>query len=409
MLLSSAFREQVKKTKDIAQIEEMKYNVGYSTGFLPLDFLNGDCFEINSRLYYQIGIVDGSINAFISESGGGKTTFTIQSAANIIRPFKTSCVFMEAAESGSALQRAMQLTGFGPEEFKDRFICRDAGITTESFQERVKMIYSLKMQHYDEYAYDTGIIDDYGKPVIKLEPTVVILDSLKMVIPEKISEEATNMAGAQTAKANSDMFIRLLPMCRQANIIILVINHITTSGIGSVMPQKSALAYLKQGESLPGGKSVTYLNNNIIRLDRKSKLKETEGFGIDGTLVNAEIIKSRTNKAGKGCTLVFDQAYGYDPDLSLFMMLKENNTFEGAGAYLRLPGLEDVKFSQKNFKQTLYTNTEFYNKFIEICLNLLREQLLNRYNARKEMERVKSDVVSPYQAILNQLQNQQSA
>ena len=38
--------------------------------------------------------------------------------------------------------------------------------------------------------------------------------------------------------------------------------------------------------------------------------------------------------------------------------------------------------------------------------NMSRE---SRYNARKEMERVKSDVVSPYQAILNQLQNQQSA
>ena len=51
------------KEETIAQIEEMKYNVGYSTGFLPLDFLNGDCFEIQGKLYYQIGIVDGSINA----------------------------------------------------------------------------------------------------------------------------------------------------------------------------------------------------------------------------------------------------------------------------------------------------------------------------------------------------------
>ena len=64
---------------------------------------------------------------------------------------------------------------------------------------------------------------------------------------KKLSEdEGSNMNGATTARINSDIFLRLIPMCRLYNIIILVINHITQSGIGSIMPQKSSIAYLKQ-------------------------------------------------------------------------------------------------------------------------------------------------------------------
>ena len=47
--LSAAFREGVKKTKDIAQINEMTYTVSYPTGFLPLDFANGYCMETKSQ------------------------------------------------------------------------------------------------------------------------------------------------------------------------------------------------------------------------------------------------------------------------------------------------------------------------------------------------------------------------
>ena len=40
-MLSTVFREAVKKTKDISQINEMNYSVSYPTGFLNLDFANG--------------------------------------------------------------------------------------------------------------------------------------------------------------------------------------------------------------------------------------------------------------------------------------------------------------------------------------------------------------------------------
>ena len=405
-LLGAAFREQVKKTKDISMINEQQHSVAYSTGFLNIDFLNGTILNINDKKYFEVGIVDGSINAVIARSGAGKSTICTQWAANIIRPFKSSCVFMDNAESGFLLSRAMQLSGFSQEEFHNRFILRDAGINTESIYDRVRLIHDIKVDNPDEYTYDTGIIDEYGKSVIKFEPTVYILDSLKAIMPKKLSEdEGSNMNGAITAKTNSDVFLRLVPLCREANIIMLIINHITQNGIGSFMPVKADLAYLKQNESLPGGKTTsTYLQNNIFRLDEKSKLKESEVFGIDGAIVNVDIVKSRTNKAGKSATLVFDQNNGYDPDLSLFMYLKENNILEGSGAYLRLPE-SDIKFSQKQFKNLLYSNQDFYNQFVNTCFKNLTQDILERESKKKYEQLNTNGVITPYQAILNQLSN----
>lgn len=405
-LLSAAFREQVKKTKDISMINEQQHSIAYSTGFLNIDFLNGTILNINGKKYFQVGIIDGSINAVIARSGAGKSTICTQWAANIIRPFPTACVYMDNAESGFLLSRAQQLSGFDQEEFRRRFILRDAGINTESIYSRVKLIHDIKVDHADEYLYDTGIVDEYGKPIMKFEPTVYIIDSLKAIMPKKLTEdEGSNMNGAITAKTNSDVFLRLVPLCREANIIMLIINHITQKGIGSFMPVKSDLAYLKQDESLPGGKTTsTYLQNNIFRLDEKTKLKESDTFGIDGAIVNVDIVKSRTNKAGKSATLVFDQNNGYDPDLSLFMYLKENGLIEGAGAYLHLPN-SDIKFSQKQFKDVLYNNEDFYNTFVNTCFQSLTQDMLRRESKKRVEDKIVSGMKSPYEAILQQVNN----
>ena len=408
-ILASAFREQVKKTKDIAMISEQTHSVCYSTGFLTIDFLNGHILEIDERKYFQIGIVDGSINAVIARSGEGKTTLCAQMAANIIRPFETSCIFFDGAEGGLVLQRGMQLTGFGPEMFRRKCIFRDAGVTTETIYERVKLIHDIKTKDPDKYLYDTGIIDEHGKHVMKFEPTVYVIDSLKTVLPRKLTEDSgTNMNGATTARVNSDIFLRLVPMCKQANIIMLVINHITVGGVASVMPTKAEIAYLKPGESLPGGKTTSqYLQNNIFRLDNKVKLKDSDKWFIDGAIVEVSIVKSRTNKAGKGCRIVFNQEIGYDTDLTLLNFIEEKGLIEGIGANLRIAGLEEVKFSRKNFKEVLYTNETFHKHFVNTCLEHLKADLLERHEKQKAEENIKlGSLANPYEAILSQLQSE---
>lgn len=407
-LLANAFRAQTAQMKDISQKNEMTYSVSYPTGFLNLDFANGYIQEINGKQRYELGISDGSINMIISDSGVGKTTICTQIASNIVKRFKTSTVFYEQAEVGTNIQRIKNLSGFTTdEEFSNRFIVRDSGITIESIYERVKLVHDIKVANSGEYLYDTGMSDMRGQPIYKFEPTIFIVDSVKMVLSRKNAEaeETSNMTAATNAKTNSEYYTKMIPLCREANIIMLLINHITMDINTGFLPKKAELAYLKQGEHISGGKSLTYMQNNIFRLDIKTKLKAEEGFGISGSVVNIDIIKSRTNKSNRArCFLVFDQAIGYDPDLSLLLLLKENKILEGSGAYLKLPNY-DKKFSQKQFKQVLYSDSEFYNAFVSTCFNFLRDGLIAEYEEIKKQQQVQIQYKSPYEAILAQFNN----
>ena len=404
-LLSAAFREQVKQTKDFSMKSEMTYSVSYPTGFLPLDFVNGYIQEINGVKNFELGISDGSMNMLISDSGVGKTTICTQIACNIIKPFKTSCIFYELSEVGTNIQRIKNLTGMDDDEFERRFIPRDSGVTTESIYRRTKMIHDIKITNQSDYLYDTGLKDKNGKPIFKFEPTVIIIDSVKLTLSEKNAEadETTNLSAAQGAKTNSEYYSKMIPLCRAANIIVLFINHITTDINTGFLPKKSELPYLKQGEHIAGGKNLTYIQNNIFRLDIKSKLKPEEGLCIDGSLVNIDIVKSRTNTSSRAkCMLVFNQATGYDNDLSLFMMLKDRKILEGAGAFLKLPGY-DKKFTQKKFKEELYSDPEFFRVFVNLCVDILKTELLEEYEKIKSENIINTETISPYDAMINAL------
>lgn len=407
-LLSMAFREQTKSTKDLAMKSEMTYSVSYPTGFMNLDFANGYIQNINGVKRYELGISDGSMLEVISDSGVGKTTLATQMSCNIIKPFQSSCVFYEQAEAtGTNIQRLKNLTGLSDEEYEKRFIVRDSGVTTESIYERVKMVHDIKTANPDAYTYDTGIRDYHGRPVYKFEPTVFIIDSLKLVLSKKgvETDEISNMSAAQNANTNAQYYGKMLPLCKLANIIIITINHITTDINTGFLPKKAQFAYLKQGEYISGSKSFHYMQNNMFRLDIKSKLKEEDGLGILGSIVNLDVIKSRTNTSNRGkCSLVFDQNTGYDNDLSLFMMLKDRKLLEGSGAFLKLPGC-DIKFSQKKFKEYLYSNQEFFDAFVSLSINTLKNDLDEEYERIMNEANLAANARNPYDAMLDQLRS----
>lgn len=182
--LSNAFRETVVKSKDSKMKAETEFNVFYSTGFLSFDFRNGSIIHAKRDgkpfKYYGIGITDGSMNTLIGRSGCGKTTWAVQAAANIVRPFKNSSIFYEDIEGGITEARKIMLTGFSSEELETRMIHRNTGITAENFYERIKMIHDIKDTNRPEFEYDTGLYDELGNRIFKLQPTMVILDSLAL-------------------------------------------------------------------------------------------------------------------------------------------------------------------------------------------------------------------------------------
>lgn len=403
-LLAGLFREKVSKLKDFNMKNEVEFPVGYSTGFLAFDFRNGSIVHtiVNDKptKYCSVGITDGSMVMVIGRSGCGKTTWTIQAASNIIRPFKTSCIFHDDIEGGIAESRKEILSGFYGKELTDRYISRNTGITVENFYERVKMIYDIKMNNREDFEYDTSLYDTKGNRIYKLEPTVYILDSLSLLIPEKLTNEdelSGQMSTTATAKAIAQTFRRIIPMLKSANIILFIINHINQKvELNAFARTKSQVSYLKQGETLPGGNTPVYLSNTMIRFDDHSKLKEEETFGIDGTLVDLTLVKSRTSKAGKSVTLIFNQEIGYDKDLSLFLMLKNAKLVNGAGAYLYLGDRSDIKFSQKKFKEKLAESEELREVFKQLVIEHLTEELedFNMYQQINNASNITSDILS---------------
>lgn len=387
-LLVSLFRNEIMKKKDNKIKAETDFNVFYSTGFLAFDFRNGTIVHAKKNgedfNYYGVGITDGSLNTIIGRSGCGKTTWVIQSAANIVRPFENSAIFYEDIEGGIAESRKMKLTGFTSDEMKEKLIHRNVGITAENFYERIKMIADLKEEKRVEFEYDTGLYDDKGERIFKLQPTVVILDSLALLMPGKYSDEddlSGQMAATAAAKTNSAIFKRLIPLIKSANIILFVINHINDNvQINPYAKSRSQVQYLSQDETLPGGKAAIYLCNTMIRFVDNTKLKESEGFGIRGNFVDLKLVKSRTSAVGDDAiTLVFDQDNGYDKELSLLVNLKNEKYVTGAGAYFSLSNKPDIKFTQKGFKEKLAENEEFRKAFEELCAIYLRN-IIEKHN-----------------------------
>ena len=366
--------------KDPRMKKESEPDYSYPTGFLTFDFMNGTVVHVKKDdmqfSYNSIGIVDGSMVTVIGRSSSGKTTWCVQCAGNIIRPYKSSCIWMDSVEGGIVDTRAQALLKMYGEEFKDRWIPRNTGVTAENFYQRIKYVHDLKLESADQITYDTGTYTPDGEKIYKMEPSVYILDSLAMLAPGKLTEEeelSGQMSVTSAAKTNTTVFKRIIPMLKAANIILFVINHITEDvQINAFARTQGQLSYLKPGERLGGGRATIYVTNLLVRLDDHSKLKADEGLGIDGTLVDFTLLKSRTAAVGQKTTLVFNYSVGFDQDLSLYYFLKTRKLINGAGIGLYIGDRNDLKFSQKNFKNKLQTNEEFRKVFMQYCLQELQ-------------------------------------
>jgi hypothetical protein len=133
----------------------------------------------------------------------------------------------------------------------------------------------------------------------------------------------------------------------------------------SAMPKKQIVPGLKQGERIPKGRTVTYLANNIIRIENVQKLKPDEAYRVEGSVVDVSLIKSRTSGKKTGTRIVFDYNNGFCPWLSLLRFMQDNKLLYGAGVSLSFEPEKKFKFSQANFREQIKTNPEFLKAFMD--------------------------------------------
>ena len=217
--------------------------VSYSTGFLPLDYLNGQRIQIFDdddnvvEEYDSVGFVEGTMITVIADPGLGKTTLSIQCAVDIASRFDGSFVVHEDIEQASHINRVRNISYKSPGWIRNHYaIYQDTH--TENIVDRFIDHAKMKINNRKEFEYDTGLKDMYGNPMKRLRPTAVIIDSLAMMRSEEVSftddgknkdeieQVSGNMFAARVAKFNSEMFRQILPYAKKANIILFVINQI---------------------------------------------------------------------------------------------------------------------------------------------------------------------------------------
>lgn len=315
----------------------------------------------------RVGQAAGTFNLLIGGSSSGKTTLGAQIAANIIRQYNFANVIHIDCEQRFDVSRAETITKLPASYFNEdtgyRYMIKSGSVGLDTIQEMVVKLYVQKMKLKDQLTVETGFTDEFGRPIKILQPTVILIDSITTVLNETFNPESakeatdaeglrTNTEGARDAKTLKGFFKDIIPLCKEANIIVYGINHINSNmSMNAFMPVAKQQNYLKQDESIPGGKTMIYYPFNIIKLTAKPSDDFTEeGDGFAGHMVMVEPIKSSSNQSGnnsKGISfeLVFSHKEGFDNLRSMIMYGRDHGIIEGNKARLKFKDDPDCSFS----------------------------------------------------------------
>lgn len=316
-----------------------------------------------------IFVNDPEHHLFLTESGllTHNTTLAAQIGANIIRQYKYANVIHFDCEQRFDVSRAETITKLPASYFDshsgERYMIKSGSVGLDTIQEMIVKLYVQKMKLKDQLMVDTGFKDEFGHEVKIFEPTFIIIDSITTVLnetfnPDSAKEAAdaeglrTNTEGARDAKTLKGFFKDTLPLCKEANIIVYGINHINSNmSMNAFMPVAKQQNYLKQDESIPGGKTMIYYPFNIIKLTAKPSDDFTEeGDGFAGHMIMVEPIKSSSNQSGnnsKGISfeLVFSHKEGFDNLRSMIMYGRDHGIIEGNKARLKFKDDPDCSFA----------------------------------------------------------------
>lgn len=371
--LMAALRENDKKNL-------FKTNVTTAfmkTGFAIFDYYFGAVINIHDengvviRQEPRVGQAAGTFNLLIGNTGSGKTTLGSQIAANIVRPYKYANVIHFDCEERFDISRCETITRlpywfFDGSRGGERYIIRSGMIGLDGIQEMIVRTYVSKMKLKDELMVPSGFKDEFGREVMIFEPTVILLDSITTVMNETFNPDSAkeasdaekmrgNTEGARDAKTLKGFFKDILPLCKEANIIIYGINHLNTNmSMNAFIPVARQQNYLKQDESIPGGKTMLYYPFNIIKLTANPSDDFTdESDGFAGHMVMVEPIKSSSNQSGnksKGIyfELVFSHRQGFDNLRSLILYGRANGIIEGNKTRMKFKDDPSFTFALKD-------------------------------------------------------------
>ena len=340
------------------------FNPSYSMGLDLLDYRNGWIEEEKKCL----GITGGKITTFIGKSGSGKSTLAVQAAWNIVKDEENGQIIHLDYERAANKARISKMTGLPVAEIAatgEKYCYLNSEIYSETLYKLVKAVHKLKLENAGDISKETN-----GKK--HLPPTVIIVDSMASMTPQNIVDEeelSGQMSATAMARTNNSIIKRINNIIGDANITILIINHITQKIEIGPVKTKPLLNFLGQDETVPGGSSSIFLADTLIKLAPGPKLDEAKDYGVKGFYVIAEYIKSRSNVSGIKMELIYEQSSGFDNLLTNVNMFKKEGVLQGSGqgGYF-IPSYPEGKFKLKAIRDVFdkdeKLNVEF-DKFVE--------------------------------------------
>ena len=93
------------------------------------------------------------------------------------------------------------VTGMSEEEYEDKVTIKQTGISTETVLRMAAQIKELKLKHKKELLTDNleGVTGDDGKIVKILPPTILLVDSVATMLPDKVSDDEGEISGQMLA------------------------------------------------------------------------------------------------------------------------------------------------------------------------------------------------------------------
>lgn len=346
--------------------------VNYSTGILPLDYANGFWLTVDDgdgglKKVPVTGIIGGTFVSVIGPTGSGKSTFADQMGYSIIKPFEDGMLFHIDCELTNLKERMVQITGTDPRD--ERLRLKKDHIYIEDVMNMFNQICEVKEKSGNLYKYEVEDRSFDGKKFLAYVPTVFVIDSLPSFNSKDNRNDedlGTNMDAARAAKDIGRFFTNCLGRMMKYNITIITINHIVPKVVVDPYNQPpKGLMMLKPSEQVNRGFAAQYYSQNYFRIDAiKSNMYKPEEVGFEGYKASIQIAKTKTAFIGSTVDTCFNGSLGFDPVFTLYEYAKSLGLIDGRNPFLYMTGLQDFKFSRKDFRSKFLGEKAFRDAFM---------------------------------------------
>ena len=353
----------------------------YSTGIVIIDYAYG--YEIlikeNGEVIDRrkcLGLQAGSFNVVTGPTQSYKSTISEDAIANIAYRYDGNIVHYDV------------------ENDNPRYALKGGAIGYDTLQNDITEIYLNKMAHKDILTKDTGVVDANNKPIKLMPPTIVFVDSLTDIIAKEydannkkimdgVEELRSNTYGMQAAKTLRGVLTDILPMLKEANIILIVISHQSDNvSMNAFAPPKKQFQYGSASTKISGGKAVEYNASTVSNFT--AEIKEDSRYhintdGFEGNTILFEPIKSSTNqsgneKTGLGFKIIINKQgehVGVDNIRTLIKLLDQKGRLKGnrAGWYVLDDNGQPIteKFTWKKVHDEFKNNPEMFKTFMTVA------------------------------------------